>query len=218
MSELTVLFDFKNPYSYLAHEPTCRLLEELGVTAQWQPLLVPGLKTPIQPESGASRGDWPSASRGNWHRWYRGNYRLMDLRRYAAARRLPAHVFTDARLLAPVRGDVTAAGFLWLDRFAPGKTGEYLSRVFSAYWEGDLALDNPRAVGEIVQLLAQDVAFAETELESALTMLDEQQTALLAAGYFTVPGYLLGDQVYYGRQHLPMLRWQLQGRTGPPPV
>lgn len=210
MSELTVLFDFKNPYSYLAHEPTCRLLEELGVTAEWRPLLVPVLKTPIQPE--------PGASRGTWHRWYRGNYRLMDLRRYAAARCLPAHVFTDARLLACVRGDVAAAGFLWLDRFAPGKTSEYLSRVFSAYWEGDLALDNPRAVGEIVQLLAQDAAFAETELESALGMLDEQQTALLAAGYFTVPGYLLGDQVYYGRQHLPMLRWQLQGRTGRPPV
>jgi 2-hydroxychromene-2-carboxylate isomerase len=37
-------------------------------------------------------------------------------------------------------------------------------------------------------------------------------------GLFQVPAYLVEEEVFYGRQHLPMIRWILAGRSGPIPI
>ena len=36
-------------------------------------------------------------------------------------------------------------------------------------------------------------------------------------GIFGVPTYLLNDNMFFGREHLPRIRWQLQGAKGPAP-
>ena len=37
-------------------------------------------------------------------------------------------------------------------------------------------------------------------------------------GLFQVPAYVFEDEVFYGRQHLPMIGWILDGRSGPIPI
>ena len=37
-------------------------------------------------------------------------------------------------------------------------------------------------------------------------------------GLVQVPAYIVEDEVFYGRQHLPMIRWILAGRSGPVPI
>jgi hypothetical protein len=37
-------------------------------------------------------------------------------------------------------------------------------------------------------------------------------------GVSGVPCYLVEDEVFLGRQHLPMIRWILGGRRGPGPI
>ena len=37
------------------------------------------------------------------------------------------------------------------------------------------------------------------------------------AGIFGVPGYVLEGEYYFGREHLPMVRWMLTGRKGASP-
>ena len=44
------------------------------------------------------------------------------------------------------------------------------------------------------------------------------QERLVAAGLFNAPAYLVGEEVFFGRAHLPMIRWLLTDRAGPPPI
>ena len=43
------------------------------------------------------------------------------------------------------------------------------------------------------------------------------QEAVFAAGIFGVPGYVVAGEYFWGREHLPMVRWLLLGRQGPAP-
>ena len=38
------------------------------------------------------------------------------------------------------------------------------------------------------------------------------------AGVFETPAYLVDGEVFLGRAHLPMVRWILSNRAGPPPI
>jgi len=40
---------------------------------------------------------------------------------------------------------------------------------------------------------------------------------VLDAGYYGVPTYVIDGEVYFGRQHLPRIRWHLTGCKGPLP-
>ena len=36
-------------------------------------------------------------------------------------------------------------------------------------------------------------------------------------GIYGVPTYVLGDEILFGREHIPYIRWSLSGRVGPAP-
>ena len=46
---------------------------------------------------------------------------------------------------------------------------------------------------------------------------DQLQDALHPAGIFGVPTYIIGSERFFGREHLPMVRWILEGRPGAKP-
>ena len=37
------------------------------------------------------------------------------------------------------------------------------------------------------------------------------------AGMYGVPTYVVGDDVFFGREHLPYIRWLLSCKSGPAP-
>lgn len=216
---LTVLFDFKDPYSYLALGPTLDLVADLNVDCDWQPFLISKLRAP-QP---AGEDD----SRGDRHRRLRAQYYQRDLQRYAQARGLPARHFADGGLYRPCVGAVAAIGFNWLCSHQPSGSSEssksnipaYLNAAFTGYWDGLLDLD---AVSEITGLLADHGCvtdgFADHCQQLGPENLERSRTALIERGAFTAPSYLLEDEAYVGRQHLPMVRWWLTGSVGPAPI
>jgi 2-hydroxychromene-2-carboxylate isomerase len=46
---------------------------------------------------------------------------------------------------------------------------------------------------------------------------DAMQARIFDAGIFGVPSYVVQDDVFFGREHLPRVRWLLQGQSGPAP-
>ncbi|MFK7914903.1 MAG: hypothetical protein AB8B93_13380, partial [Pseudomonadales bacterium] len=46
---------------------------------------------------------------------------------------------------------------------------------------------------------------------------DQTQLQIFAAGIFGVPAYVVGEQWFFGREHLPTVSWLLQGQQGPAP-
>jgi 2-hydroxychromene-2-carboxylate isomerase len=219
---LTVLFDFKDPYSYLALGPTLALVADLGIDCDWQPFLTSTLRA-AQP---AREDD----SRGDRHRRHRAEYTQRDLKRYAESRGLPARHFANGGLYRPCIGEVAAIGFNWLrahdssgnsetSETIETKSAEYLNAAFAGYWDGTLDLD---AVSGITELLADrgcpTDGFAAHCQQTGPENLESARAVLIERGAFTTPTYLLDDEAYVGRQHLPMIRWRLTGSSGSPPI
>ena len=210
MPTLTVLFDFKSPHAYLALAPTLKMLDELAITADWQPLLVAPQQRPVEPEL--------ADDRGGMHRWHRACYRLADLRRYAAVQGMPDDCFSDARLFDCGSGQVAAAAFLWAQQQFPDQHQKLLAGLFVQFWNGELDVNSVTEVDQAMTgLVGQDSGFSGHS-EQALIELAALQEQQAQAGQFDVPGYLVDDNLYYGRQHLPMVRWLLQGGEGHPPA
>jgi 2-hydroxychromene-2-carboxylate isomerase len=206
-ASLTVAVDFKQPQSYLAVQPTIDLAEELGVEVDWLPAQVPPLATPSAPSA--------SDDRGARHLRLRAHYFEQDLHRYAEARGLSlcdVHRTPDSSL--------AAKGLLWAKQCAasagPDPVQGYVARIFERYWRGELDLEDRAAIGGVLDEVGLDGAAFDPEAMQA--DFDRSQQRLRDAGVIGAPAYLVEDDLFIGRQHLPMVRWLLAGKPGSGPI
>ncbi len=203
---LTLVTDFRHVHAYLALEPSLALVDALGVGVDWLPLRVP---PPAAPPPAAADED-----RGRRHRRLRLEYVARDVARSAAARGLQlGDIHRDPDPLP------AALGLLWVRQRDGSSVHDYLTRVFEGYWGGELDLADPQAVRALIEelgIFARDFpAHCQGDGAGRLAALE---ASLRAAGVFDVPACVVGGEVFLGRQHLPMVRWLLEGRTGPPPI
>lgn len=203
---LSVLLDVRHPAAYLALHPVASLAHELGIQINWLPLVAP----PLNPPSTASKDD----DRGVRHRRYRAQAIARDIETYAAAQKL---------ILREYYRDPDPSAFnlawLWLREHEPERLLDFLAEGFRAYWALELDPSDVAALGDIVQEFSRDSGefvswCADDGPATAAQVADE----LRERGLFGVPAYLVDDEVFLGRQHLPMIRWILQGREGPGPI
>jgi len=200
--EVTVLFDFKDPYSYLALEPFLGLTEQRGVSGRWYPFLISAMRAPAIPG--------PDADRGVRHRWQRARYQAQDLQRYALARQLPARHFNDAGLYRSLHGELAAMGFNWALGEGGSVARDYLQTVFRDCWDGDLPLDSLTGIERtLAQCGAETDGFDLYCQGSGLEELAAQRETLVEAGAFAAPAILIDGEGYLGRAHLPRLRAEL---------
>jgi 2-hydroxychromene-2-carboxylate isomerase len=189
---LTVAIDFKSPNAFLAAAPTCTIAQRAGVTIDWQPFLVPSSK---------DHGAGSESSRGARHRSVRADYMDRDTMRYAAGRGLAIqnlHRQTDSSL--------AALGLLWMRRAAPALADTYVRQVFERYWREELNIQDEEALqGLLAEIHAPTAGFTSYLRGEGRADLERSQSELLRAGIFDVPSYLLDEQIYVGRQHLPLI-------------
>jgi len=206
LDEVLVLLDVRHPLAYLALQPTIALAGSLDVPFDWLPLSTPALKPPTEPGA--------NDDRGIRHRRYRAQAIAREIEVYGAAQGLV--------LREPYRdGDARAANLAWLyvreqqgDRLEP-----FLQVLFGAYWSLRCDVSRPSEVSGLVREAGADaegyLAWVKGEGSAAA---DRVERELRERGLFQVPAYAVGDEVFYGRQHLPMIRWILGGRVGPGPI
>ncbi len=197
---LAVCVDFRNPHAWLAIEPSCALAAKLGIRIDWLPRLVP------PPQLGRPAAE--SEERGVRHRSVRADYFARDLARYAAARGSIvdfAHCEGDG--LAP------ALGLLHARALVPARTQDYVTAMFEAIWS-----DARGAGRDTVASLLTELGVDARGFEARVSELHALDASLAAAGVHGVPCYVVDDEPYVGRAHLPMIEWQLTGRAGPPPI
>lgn len=205
--ELIVLFDFKDPGSYLALAPTRALLERTALPGHWYPFLGSPLRAPHPLTE--------DADRGVLHRHHRASYTERDLCRYAQIRQLPARHFHDGGLYRQSSGELAAMGFNWVAQSGPDAAQAYLGQVFEGYWDGELDLD---ALTDVQQLLSacgcstEDFeAYCQAE---GVAQLATQRATAVEAGGFATPGCILDGEAFIGRQHLPYLEKRILESTG----
>ena len=190
--KLSVAIDFKSPYACLALAPTIAMATDLGITIDWLPMIVPSATV-------AAPGSSDRASR---HRRYRADYIERDLRRYLADR----GISPDA-LNRPADSTLTALGLLWAKRQGASQAQAYVQRVFDRCWRESSNLADERFVeaslAETGTPAAGFAPFAQGEGREELARINSR---LREMGTFDVPTFIYDDDIYLGRQHLPLLR------------
>lgn len=202
----TVCIDFKNPKAYLALRPTLALEADLGTTFDWLPLIVSPLSRPQPQRDGEDRGAR--------HRRIRAQYYERDLRRYASVYGLEL-----GDLYRNPDVSLASIGLLWARQHSAAAVRVYLHAVFEGYWRGNLDIESAPAIARLLADSGADTALWSSYATAAGREQLEQTTATLrGAGLFDVPAYIVEGEIFFGRQHLPMVRWLLSGRIGEPPI
>lgn len=193
-------FDYTSPASLLAFAPTCSLADELGVSIEWLP--VPGNTRPA-----VVRGKPGDESVSERHSRVRAEYVAMDVARYARWQGI--EINRDAN---GVDSALACAGGLWADRH--GLARAYHAHVITEFWAGRLDIED----GTTLKSVLDGLGAPGFEYEGFEAPLAAHKASVEGRGVHTLPAYLVEDQVFVGRAHLPMIRWILQGRDGPGPL
>ena len=208
---LIVYIDIKSPYAFVAKDPTCALADELGIEVDWRPLTL----------------DIPS---------FLGSARLDDKGRVAEQDRTPQqwtgvrYAYRDARRYAERQGytlrgtvkiwdtSLVHIGLMWAKRQGPDVLKRYLDLVYERFWRREFDADDPAVVrGALEESGAQTEDFESFRNGEGRAEHDAMQAQVFEAGIFGVPGYVVEGEYFWGREHLPRVRWLLEGRRGPPP-
>jgi len=209
---LAVYIDLKSPYAYLAIDPTRAMADSQGVSIDWRPFTL----------------DIPS---------YLGSAKLdVNGRKVEKAERTPQqwsgvrYAYADARRYANLTGkttrgtvkiwDSSLAGIamLWAKRRGRDALDRFLDQAYPIFWRRDLDIEDvpslERVMGEADIEATGFAAFLEGEGRAEHDRINE---AAFAAGVFGVPTFVVEDEAWFGREHLPRIEWILSGRPGAAP-
>lgn len=192
---LTVYFDYKSPYAFLAKDRIYRLAHETGAVIDWRPYI---LNVPLYLGSAtvSDDGTVQEANR-NPHQWRRIRYMFMDCRRQAAKQGL--HLRATRRIWnsAPA-----AAGMLFARDAGQSAFRHYHDTIFHRFWSGHLNIEDTDTLANLLtEAGANGDRFAEF-LPEGLARLSAIGDAAEARGVFGVPTFILDEDMFWGGEHL----------------
>ncbi|MEO1082027.1 MAG: DsbA family protein [Pseudomonadota bacterium] len=208
---LIVYLDVKSPFALVALRPTLDLEAAVGASFDWRPLT---LDIPSYLGSAQKRDGRVVASSGRSETtWNAIRYSYGDARRYAERQGLVlkgTEKIWDSRM--------ANIGMLWMMRTARAQLSAYLTAVFLPFWRRELDIENLAVVQQCMEAAGADVEGFASFLEGEGGALhDRLQAQFHGQGIYGVPTYVLDEQAFHGREHLPYLRWALTGGRGTPP-
>lgn len=183
---LTAYIDFKAPASYLAFEPTLRVLKDRGAAVQWKPFRCWDRPIPNEVQD-------PSVSAR--HRRVRAQSRLRIHQHYAELRGLEMHWRES-----PGSSD-RALGVLAL---WSGDATRFIESCYRAYWVQGQDLNDT----EVVNGLAVKAGWTgeAPNIDAALGALEREQEEGELRGIVDAPAYVVSEHMFVGREHLPWVR------------
>jgi len=185
VATLDLYIDFKSPASYLAFKPTLALLNQTKANAHWKPIKTKQRSIPAESEN---------ESRGETHTRVRENARRSMHLFYADLQSTQMR-FADP----PGDSDLALAALLYTQNHPI----PFITAAYEAYWVSNLDLADEEVVSSLLRANGyDDLAF---DSQHYLALQQESQASAEAAGIFDAPGYLIEDNVFIGREHLPWI-------------
>ena len=210
-AELAVYIDLKSPYAYLAIGPSRDMAAAHGVAIDWRPFTLD-----IPSYLGSARLDEKgrvASSERTSSQWRHVRYSYLDARRYAN--------LTGKTVRGTVKiWDSSLAGIamLWAKRRAPERFDTFLDEAYARFWRRELDIERLDVLESLLDETGCGAAgFRRYADGPGRTAHDELNREAFDAGVFGVPSYLVGDEMWFGREHLPRVAWLLSGADGPAP-
>ena len=206
--KLEVYIDFKSPYAFIAKDATYQLEQDYALEINWYPLTLN-----IGSYLGTARKDNTgkvTESNRSPRQWLAVKYAYKDARRYAELRGLTlkgTQKIWDSSL--------SAIGLLWAKQQGRDCLKRYIDSTYDKFWKRELDIEDAAVIAAQLQLAGCDLegftAYLEGEGRDSHDRLQDQ---ILDQGYYGVPTYVIDGESYFGRQHLPRVRWHLEGGRG----
>lgn len=208
---LIVYVDVKSPYAFVAIRPTLALEAELGLQFEWRPLT---LDIPSYLGSAEKKKGKVVASKGRSQRtWNAIRYSYRDARRYAERQGLilkGTEKIWDSTL--------PNIGILWVMQTARDRLGDYFEAVYPPFWRRELDIEDIAVVENcLTEAGVETAGFAAFASREGRALHDALQPQFHPNGIYGVPTYVLGEDILFGREHIPYIRWVLTGRVGNAP-
>jgi 2-hydroxychromene-2-carboxylate isomerase len=207
---LIVYVDVKSPYAFVAIRPTLALEAELQMQFDWRPLT---LDIPSYLGSARKRQGKVVASNRSAAAWRAVRYGYRDARRYAERQ--------GYRLLGTEKiwdSSIANIGILWVVQRDRGRLPAYFDAVYPAFWRRELDIENPDVVRDCIRAVGVDAdGFDAWQAGEGRVVHDDLQAQLHPAGIYGVPTYVFDNDILFGREHLPYVRWYLTGGHGDAP-
>ena len=181
---LTVYIDFKSPASYLALKPTRALAERYGIDLVWRPFR-------------SVERDVPQLGKqetvGESHRRVRAAALRQQAVKYAS------HQGIDLQFPKDPGSTDLALGILaeWGSDPNP-----FIDAAFKAYWQAHADLNDPVILAQILQDLGRSSAIDPNAVAASLAHAQAEADEI---GIVGAPGYVIQDQIFIGREHLPWI-------------
>lgn len=198
---IQLYIDHKSPYAYLAIEPAWDLERDFDVMLDWLPytLDIPDFL------GSAEVGDDGAviAEKRTAHQWRRVKYSYMDARRYANLRGLtirgPQKIWDSS---------LSAIGMLWAR--AHGSVRIYNDIVFARFWQRALDIEDQGVIERVLREAGIDTkGFEAWAADEGRALHDRIRAEAEEAGVFGVPTFMIDGELFWGREHLALIRLRL---------
>ena len=204
-NSISIYIDFKSPYSYLAIEPSKKFAKDLKLEINWLPYVldIPGYLGSAKVDN---KGKVLESNR-NDHQWRRVRYSYMDCRRYANLRKMtvlgPQKIW-NTRLVS--------IALLWVKKQNPLLVEDFIDHIFLNFWKRELDIENFDIVETIIEKCGISLSgFKEWEKSAGKKELDVIMNEAHKKGVFGVPSYLVEDELFWGREQIPLIRAKITG-------
>ena len=208
---LKVYIDFKSPYAFIAKDPIYALESAFDIEIDWYPLTLnigSYLGTAKKDDSGKV-----VESNRSPRQWLAVKYAYKDARRYAELRGLTlkgTQKIWDSSL--------AAIGLLWAKQQGHDPLKRYIDSSYEKFWKRELDIEDPAVVmSQLEEAGCSTAGFTDFLEGEGRQIHDDLQDDILDAGLYGVPTFVIDGETYFGRQHLPRVRWHLSGKPGPLP-
>lgn len=224
---LIVHIDFKSPYAYLAVAPTRQMLAQEGLLADWRPFVL-DIGSYLGSAKLAKDGKVEKQNRSQ-EQWSGVKYAYFDCRRYA---NLANQTVRGTEKIWDT--NLPAIGMWWLklheslaeQNNPKGLLQRYVDAVYLPFWRREFDAEDIAAIVRTLQQIDAPVdGFREFADAHGKTFNQQYQEDAFASGVYGVPTYVLPGRAdesgapsrFFGREHLPRIRWALTGAKEPRP-
>jgi 2-hydroxychromene-2-carboxylate isomerase len=198
---IEVYIDHKSPYAYLAIAQIWELERDFDVALDWLPYTLDIADYLGSAEVGED-GEVLEESRSP-HQWRRVKYSYMDARRYANLRGLtlrgPRKIWDSS---------LSGIAMLWAkDR---GGVRVFNDLVYERFWRRELDIEDITVVESVLSEAGiATTGFAAWAAAEGRARHDQTRADAEARGVFGVPTIVLDEEMFWGREHLALIRLRL---------